>query len=45
MPVTKTIPTKKSEWFNKLIDKLMLLTGTLAVAWILLFLLVALLDK
>jgi len=43
--MTKTIPTKKSDWFNKIIDKLMFLTGTLALAWILLFLLVSLIDK
>ena len=42
---TNSLNTKVSEVANKLIDKLMLASGVIALVWILAFILVAMMDK
>jgi len=45
MQNTNSYPTKVSDLVSKAIDKVMLITGAVALAWILLFLLVAMIAK
>jgi hypothetical protein len=42
---TNTFSAKSSEFVNKAIDKIMVATGTIALVWILAFLLVAMIEK
>lgn len=45
MPTTNSPTIKVSEMVSKAIDKLMLLFGTVALVWILIFLIVAMIGK
>ena len=42
---TNSYSTKVSETANKVIDKIMVATGTISLVWILAFLMVAMIDK
>ena len=42
---TNVLSTKLSDMVSKAIDKLMVATGTVALVWILAFLLVAMIEK
>jgi len=45
MQTIDSSPVKLSEMVNKAIDKLMFIFGTVSLVWILLFLLVAMIEK
>ncbi len=45
MHTSNILSTKVSGMVSKTIDKLMLVSGTVALVWILLFLLVAMIEK
>ena len=42
---TNICPTKYSDMLSKIFEKLMVASGTIALVWILAFLLVAMIDK
>lgn len=42
---TNTLTTKRTDLMSKLIEKLMVASGTIALVWILAFLLVAMIEK
>ena len=42
---TDMYSTKSSEWLSKILEKIVVASGTIALVWILVFLLVAMIDK